>query len=310
MAGEIVCGVNDSIGARRAVEVASGLASELSKRLLLVHVTGAERSFPYGDGPGRERRRHAAWQKGQELFSALRRDQRMPTEVQERIEPGDTASKLAAVAQEEHAAFVVVGSRGRGEIGSALLGSVSDALERVAPCPVIVVPNRPAADEGGFNVRRASIVCGIADPETEEGLVEFAADLSIALGTRLEVVHADSEHALDAPAPTAATADEWPPGPDPYGRRPLRRLEPAMLLAEAHAVEASGRLATGPASLALQRAAKIQRALLIVIGSRRGGRLRLLLGGSVSRQLARDGSTPIVVVPKSRALGEPQSALR
>ena len=297
MAGDIVCGVDDSIGARRAVGLASDLATELSKRLLLVHVTGGERSFPYGDGPGRERRRHAAWQHGDTVFSALRRDQRMAAEVQERIEPGDTAMTLAAVAQEERAAFVVMGSRGRGEIGAALLGSVSDSLERLAPCPVIVVPNEAAPTPAGFNARGASIVCGIADRETEQGLVEFAADLAGALGTRLEVVHADSEHALEAPVPTAGEAEEWPPGPDPYGQRPLGRLEPAMHLADVHGVEAGGRLAVGPASLALHRTAKNQDALLIVIGSRRGGRLRLLLGGSVSCQLIRDVTTPIVVVP-------------
>lgn len=37
---------------------------------------------------------------------------------------------------------------------------------------------------------------------------------------------------------------------------------------------------------------------LIVIGSRRSGRLRALLRGSVSRQLAKFGRTPVVIVPE------------
>jgi nucleotide-binding universal stress UspA family protein len=36
----------------------------------------------------------------------------------------------------------VIGTRGRGDIKRALLGSVSDYLVRNAPCPVVVVGDR------------------------------------------------------------------------------------------------------------------------------------------------------------------------
>ncbi len=159
MAGGIVCGVDDSIGARRAVGVAVELAADLSEPLLLVHVTESDPSFPYGDRAGRERRRHAAWQKGKAAFAVLRRDECLPADAQERIETGDPAMELAALAREERAAFVVVGSRGRGEMASALLGSVSESLERVAPCPLVVVPRRAPTARAGRTARRASIVC-------------------------------------------------------------------------------------------------------------------------------------------------------
>ena len=50
---------------------------------------------------------------------------------------GPAAAVLAAAAGAE---LIVVGARGRGAAGSALHGSVSSAVLRHAPCPVVVVP--------------------------------------------------------------------------------------------------------------------------------------------------------------------------
>ncbi len=305
MAGDIVCGVDDSIGARRAVDVAIELAAELSKRLILVHVTGRDSRFPYGDRARRERRRHAAWQRGQAVFSALERQHRLPTDVQERVEAGDPATELARVVEEEGAELLVVGSRARGDIRSALLGSVSQSLERLAPCALVVVP--PGASAGaGYTPNGRSIVCGIADPDAQTSLVEYSASLAGALSTRLEIVHASSEQGWDIGGLTAPLAKVWPPEGegDPYGERPLVRFETAMHLADAHGVPADARLAAGPAARVLDRVAKREGGRLIVIGSRGGGRLRSLLRGSVSRQLAEVGTTPIVIVPQHAYVGD------
>ena len=51
---------------------------------------------------------------------------------------GDAGGALCAYAEEIGAAAIVLGSRGRGGIRRAVLGSVSDHVVRHAPCPVIV----------------------------------------------------------------------------------------------------------------------------------------------------------------------------
>ena len=56
------------------------------------------------------------------------------------IEMGDPVHELRERANREHARLLVVGSRGRGPIRQAFLGSVSAALAASAPCPVLVVP--------------------------------------------------------------------------------------------------------------------------------------------------------------------------
>ena len=48
---------------------------------------------------------------------------------------------LRRIAAERDAELLVVGSRGRGTVKAALLGSTSHALVADAPCPVVVVPS-------------------------------------------------------------------------------------------------------------------------------------------------------------------------
>jgi nucleotide-binding universal stress UspA family protein len=55
---------------------------------------------------------------------------------------GDPAPALCDLARTRGARAIVMGSRGRGGIKRALLGSVSDYVVRNAPCPVIIT--RPA----------------------------------------------------------------------------------------------------------------------------------------------------------------------
>jgi len=59
--------------------------------------------------------------------------------IERRIEIGDPGQTLCRFATEVSADVVVVGSRGRGTIKRALLGSVSSHVVHNAPCPVLVI---------------------------------------------------------------------------------------------------------------------------------------------------------------------------
>jgi nucleotide-binding universal stress UspA family protein len=52
---------------------------------------------------------------------------------------GDAPREIVHLAEDLDAGLVVIGSRGRGGIRRALMGSVSDAVVRHAHCPVLVV---------------------------------------------------------------------------------------------------------------------------------------------------------------------------
>jgi nucleotide-binding universal stress UspA family protein len=61
-----------------------------------------------------------------------------PEEIETRVIEGEAGPALCRLATEVGAVALVVGSRGRGGLKRAFLGSVSDYIVRNAPCPVVV----------------------------------------------------------------------------------------------------------------------------------------------------------------------------
>jgi nucleotide-binding universal stress UspA family protein len=55
------------------------------------------------------------------------------------LRTGVPHQEIVALAQDERADLVVIGTHGRGGIARALLGSVADRVVRLAPCPVLMV---------------------------------------------------------------------------------------------------------------------------------------------------------------------------
>ena len=56
----------------------------------------------------------------------------------------DPADLIADVARDTEADVIVVGTRGHGRVAGMLLGSVTQRLLHVAPCPVLAVPSKVA----------------------------------------------------------------------------------------------------------------------------------------------------------------------
>jgi nucleotide-binding universal stress UspA family protein len=61
------------------------------------------------------------------------------TVAQSHLVMGEVAREIVHLAEELGVGLIVMGSRGRGGIRRALMGSVSDSVVRHAPCPVMVI---------------------------------------------------------------------------------------------------------------------------------------------------------------------------
>lgn len=127
--GPVLCGVDGSDQAHAAARVAAGMAEDLHVALTLVSVRAPRATS--------------------DDFAAALEAIAMTTPVGDHVErlavSGDPADELARAAADRRAALLVVGSRGRGPVRAALLGSVSAGITRHSPCPVLIVPHDAAA---------------------------------------------------------------------------------------------------------------------------------------------------------------------
>jgi nucleotide-binding universal stress UspA family protein len=135
---QIVLATDLGAASGAATDEAFRLAAALQARLLAVTVIDL-RSLQLPGGRFRSRvdqERARLETAASELVLRGRRD-RVPTSFL--IWEGDPAESIVEAARSEGADVIVVGSHGRGAIGRALIGSVSDQVVRHAPCPVLVV---------------------------------------------------------------------------------------------------------------------------------------------------------------------------
>lgn len=297
MIPSIVCGIDASTHAEAALRVASALADRLRLRLVLIHAVPAPTPDLLLTAPARvpahvEQIDLLGRDAGERLLSRAAESQGVRT-VDRRLEHGCAAERLCAIAREEQARFVVIGSRGEGPVRAALLGSVSGAVARDSPCPVVVVPRATA----GLPLQGKRIVCGVRGGEDRPAAVS-AAWLSDRLGVPLtltRVLPAGSEAATLVPAGALAATFEDRLKAAP--RHALRTMGHSLKDAECDADPERYDVALGrgdPADQLLELAASAQ-AILLVVGSRGLGLLRGGLFGSVSRELVRRATRPVVI---------------
>ncbi|MFI5053342.1 MAG: universal stress protein [Acidimicrobiia bacterium] len=138
----IVVGVDDSTGARTALDWAARQAARTGSRLRVVHVYEVNVAWIDGYNPdlalwerhARETAEATAARVAEDVLGNFDADS-----VDVQAIEGDPAQVLHDEAHD--AALVVVGSRGRGGFRGLLLGSVSQRLAQRAPCPVVIVPS-------------------------------------------------------------------------------------------------------------------------------------------------------------------------
>jgi nucleotide-binding universal stress UspA family protein len=79
------------------------------------------------------------------------------------------AQGIADIAEEVEADVIVVGTRGHWAIGGLLVGSVTQRLLHVAPCPVLSVPPVTHRNRKAPNSKLNSPLVDVSDARTKRG---------------------------------------------------------------------------------------------------------------------------------------------
>ena len=166
------------------------------------------------------------------------------------------------------ALLVVVGQPSRPETRPPGADFLPSHLAARSGCPVVVVPGAPAAAAGGIGKVVAGITAGTSPPRH----LAFAFGEAHSSGTGLTVVHA-GEDASGAPALARALAGWRAAYPD---------------------VPITARVVRGDAEVVLRAA--VSPGDLLVLGTRRDGRVPASLGGRVTSGLLRTPPCAVAVV--------------
>jgi nucleotide-binding universal stress UspA family protein len=133
----IVLALDGSEGSRQAIPMATELARQNGGRIVVVHVEQDVAGKGGGPVPATEDEIQAEIRNIAEEVS----NDGIETSVEMRnIMLGGPARVIAEIAKEAGADLIVVGTRGHAAAAGVLLGSVTQRLLHVAPCPVLVIP--------------------------------------------------------------------------------------------------------------------------------------------------------------------------
>jgi nucleotide-binding universal stress UspA family protein len=137
----ILLAIDDSEEAELAATKAVDLAHSTDSELHVVHV-GLAPNFLVEGSPGYSRKLYEEIeQESQELLRKLtwRVKATGGNVAGSYLRMGDVVLEIVSLARELEVDLIVMGCRGRSRIRRAIAGSVSDAVIRFAPCPVLVV---------------------------------------------------------------------------------------------------------------------------------------------------------------------------
>ncbi|MER8159113.1 universal stress protein [Streptomyces sp. NPDC094472] len=306
----VVVGVDGSAAASDALDWAAELAGRRRLPLRVVHASLWERYEGYVAGTAADRPAERLHSEAVLATAAERAGRRVPAlKVMTDLAADDAVTALLRAGQSAEA--LVVGSRGRGEFASLLLGSVGLGIAARAQCPVVVVRGRPENVHGGMN----RVVVGIAErerpsqqePAPPSAAVAFALREARGRGGELEAVHAwrcagPEDHGAreNHGAHEGHRARENHAAREDHARRAAELLDETLGGATAAGlppVPVAHRPVEGSARKALLDASA--HADLLVVGARRRqGHFGMQLG-LVNHAVLHHAKCPVAVVPVS-----------
>jgi len=282
MSDRLVCAADGTARSAGAICTAFAIGRALGMRTVLVHVAQAN------DRSAAKARTRAAADLERSLAGLP-----VPPDTVRRIEVGDPAELVVAAAEDEDASIILTGTREAGARAKAMFGSVASRIVELARVPVVIAPQACCDSALAGDVPAVPEVIIAVDGSDESRFVAALA-ARLAKRARAEIVLAHVVPPLTpAAAPPVGIVPPLTHTEQAAGRRVLQRAWQALPDPDGVEVE----LLEGVPSRALEELSRERGAGLIVLGTRRPGRVRRLLSGSIADELAASGERPVMVIP-------------
>jgi len=197
---------------------------------------------------------------------------------------------ITEAAREVHADLVVVGSRGRGALARAALGSTADRVVRACPAPVLVIPSGYGESPSAWRLA----VVGM--DFSEESTRAMSAAIRLLQGTRVQAPEVVLFHTVAltfefcGPDSPLLLPEHWDKA-EGVARQKLEELAAAAQVGRVHIRPATFR---GYPSDGILHEAQRGNADLIAVGTHGGGAINRLLLGSVAERVLHHAGRPVL----------------
>jgi len=207
------------------------------------------------------------------------------------LRKGRPAEEIVVLAEELDADLVVVGSRGLGAVKRLVVGSVAEGVVSLAPCPVLVM----RGGEGAWPPSR--IVVGDDSSEGAKEAGEVAVAMAATLGAGVSLARAYPVF-LDISEAAKLAEDAALPLQAALRRHELSLEERAREVESELGHILRIRVREGEAaSVILEVAEEGGEPTLTAVGRRGLGRINRLRLGSISADVLRSATGPVLIVP-------------
>ena len=284
----------------RLSSVALDLARQADGRVTLLHVVEwlAEeepRASTHFSVP--EYRRYMVEDAQERLRNLVAEESRTWVEIDDLVVFGRAHREILRSAETKPADLIVMGTHGRRGFKRLLLGSVTEAILREAPCPVLTVPPQASASVSEA-VTFKRILCPIDFSPSALQALGFALDLARQADGRVTLMHVIEWLAEDDPKALAHF------NVPEYQRHLVADAADRLRLLVAEEsrtwVEIDNVVVLGRSHREILHAAAAMRANLIVMGAQGRGGVELALFGSTTQQVVRSAACPVLTVRGSR----------
>lgn len=209
--------------------------------------------------------------------------------VEARVETGNPATQIVALAGHAESTLVVMGTHGRTGIQRLMLGSVVDKVLRLVRCPMLTVP--PLAIAPHTERMFSQVLCPIDFSEPSASALDFAVSLTGRTNGHLMVLHA-LESQDEPPEPRGIPAPDLGQELHDDAQDRVRTL-----FAAAHyAKEPEVLIVVGKASVEILRVTAERDVDTIVMGVHGRGAIDRLLLGSTTDHVVRAATCPVLTV--------------